>query len=151
MRNRELRPGPHTGGIDFLIEEIISEYSIRTERVRLSIPEDLVNEIVDYFDSGNLKIIAILSEDQRLAFIDKSLSARNELILGRDSLDASNIDLEFLEKLAVGALAKLRNGSAGGDSAIQERDSAIQERDEIMNSRIWRISKTYRNLRNKFK
>ena len=165
MRNWELRPGPHTGDIDFLIEEIISEYSIRTERVRLSIPEDLVNEIVDYFNPGNLKIIATLSEDQRLAFIDKSLSARNELILGRDSLDASNIDLEFLEKLAVGALAKLRNDSAGGDSAIQERDSAIQERDsaiqerdsaiqerdEIMNSRIWRISKTYRNLRNKFK
>ena len=151
MRNRELRPGPHTGGIDFIIEEIISEFSISTEPVRLSVPEDLVKEIVDYFNLGNLEIIGTLSEDQRVAFIEKSLIARNELIVGEHNLDASNVDLEFLEKLAVGTLTKLKQSPSRENSAIQERDSAIQERDTIMNSRIWRISKTYRNLRNKFK
>ena len=45
----------------------------------------------------------------------------------------------------------LESAIAERDSAIAERDSAIAERDSVLNSTIWRISKSYRSIRNLIK
>jgi len=49
------------------------------------------------------------------------------------------------------AIAERDSAIAERDSAIAERDSAIAERDSILNSTIWRISKSYRLIRSLIK
>jgi hypothetical protein len=48
------------------------------------------------------------------------------------------------------ALAERDSALAERDSALAERDSALAERDNILNSGIWKTTKPYRWLRNKF-
>jgi hypothetical protein len=46
------------------------------------------------------------------------------------------------------AIAERDSAIAERDSAIAERDSAIAERDSVLNSTIWKLSKSYRWIRN---
>jgi hypothetical protein len=48
------------------------------------------------------------------------------------------------------AIAERDNAIAERDNAIAERDNAIAERDNLINSNIWKATKPYRWLRDKF-
>jgi hypothetical protein len=62
--------------------------------------------------------------------------------------NSRNILLESAIAERDSAIAERDSAIAERDSAIAERDSAIAERDSVLNSTIWKLSKSYRWIRN---
>ncbi len=92
------------------------------------IPEGKIAELVEISESGELSQV--------------------QGTFGSISDDVIQNSRNFLD---ISAIAERDSAIAERDSAIAERDSAIAERDSILNSTIWRISKSYRSIRNLIK
>ena len=100
-----------------------------------TVPSGKLSELIEIADSGNLPQIqgtfGSISDDvlqsSRIGEINAAIAERDSAIAERDSAIAER------------------------DSAIAERDSAIAERDSVLNSRIWKISKPYRDLKSAFR
>ena len=106
LRNRKLRPGPHTGGIDFLIEKLIQDFEIPTTAVELRVPSEIIGEIDEYFADSNARLLGILPENQAKDFHKKYVETREKLLQnpGSTRISSEKLDYDFLEKLVVALL-----------------------------------------------
>ncbi len=90
---------------------------------------------------------AVAERDSAVAERDSAVAERDSAVAERDSAVAER-DSAVAERDS--AVAERDSAVAERDSAVAERDSAVAERDNILNSGIWKTTKPYRLLRNKF-
>jgi hypothetical protein len=153
LRNRELRAGPHDSQIDFILEELLSEIDFSPTPIRIKIDQELVSEIQDYFHVNNSKLMARMSSDHAAAFQSELVSSRERYLEGTEAndLEASQLNIEFLEKVTVLLLSDAGKLNQFVNSALVERDSALAERDSALAERdlmptIWGLLAPYRKL-----
>ena len=151
LRNRVLRPGVHSSEMEFLIENYLNDFDVKTESVVLRVPPELIKEIESYFQESNLRLTESLSEEQAIAYKAKSIASKSELLKGNgiEDLFSHQIDPKFIEQFLVALLVESRNQIYEKESVVAERDSVVAERDSILNSTIWKVFKAYRWSRNK--
>ena len=150
LRHRELRLGEHSPFFDFLIEDYIEEMQIKMTPVHLRFDKRLIDEIQQHFHKSNLDLMARMelehSSKYRLALIESEEKHFNGIEI--DILKNGEKNSEFLESLTVGLLLDFKKFHQERDFAVQERDFAVAEREIIENSRVWRLFRFYRILRN---
>ena len=151
LRNRELRVGEHSPFFDFLIEDYIEEMRIKTTPVNLRFEKRLIEEIQQYFHKSNLELMERMELDHSSKFRLASIKAEEKHLDGIEVDDLKNRELnsDFLEKLTVLLLLDFERYQQERDLAFQERDLAFQECELIENSRIWKLFRFYRILRNR--
>jgi len=106
LRNRELRPGAHHGGIDFVLEKLIQKFEIPTNSVELIVPGEIVAAIDEFFTSSNAQLKDFLTENQVIDFNKKYVEAREKLLQNKGirNISEEKLDYVFLEKLVVALL-----------------------------------------------
>ena len=126
LNNRELRPGPHASEMDFLIEDYLDKFDIKTKKLVLKVSPAIVNSIEEHFRESNLKLENMLDHHNSLAYKERLVESRNHLLENHGISDLTQIEIDpkFLENFLV---ALLKNSL----ELIQERDKALHELDSL--------------------